>query len=312
MAVVVREVHPSVDSPEVRGNQTAKRSFVIFDNATPSALGTEASVIALFGNGTLPTYGEPHPRLPLIPSGGLGGSGGPASSLPLIAIDYDNLRMDGGGNYVWRVDWNYLRTAGGGSTTTPGTPGYWEYSYRGTQIIDDGYRNKWATGETIPPGFFQLVVPSGGTPPPWSASEPTDILGKPIDGKGNPASLFRKQQVLEITEHIAGQYTAANTFGFVGRRNNATFLGAQAGRLVFTGVSSSARLDTNLFQITFSMVWDEFFHMIQRTTVDSNGDVLTRRLNTTNVNSACVARTVYWDQPFPDTGNFDLISSNWP
>lgn len=313
MATVIREDHPSVNRPECTDNRTAKRYFTVFDDTTPANLNEEQKVIALFGNGTMPTYGEKHPRLTAVPGpGGLLGVGGGSGVKALVAIDYENLTLDGGGNYVWRITWNYLRTNGIGTTVTPGTPGYWEYQYRGTQETEDGYRNRWAAGESIPSGFFQLVVPSGGIPQTWTANGPVDILGKPIDSKGQPGSIFRKKQILEITEHVAGQFTAASTFGFVGRRNNATFLGAQTGRLVFTGVTSSARLDTNLFSITFGMVWDEFFHMLQRTTVNGDGDVIARRINPANVNSPCVAQTVYWDQPFPDTANFDSISTTWP
>lgn len=297
MATVVRELHPSVEPPDLTNNQTAQRHFVIFDNATPSLLSTESSVVSLFGNGTLPNFGDPHPRF----GGGPALGGGLNAAKAMIAVDYANLRLDPGGNYVWRLTWNYLRTIGSSTTVQPGTPGYWEYSYKASVDVEDAWRDN--------PG---LAFPPNGTPI-FPNGSPADVSGTPIDSAGEPGSAFRSQQIVEITEHVAGQYTPATSFAFLKKRNNSTFLGAQAGRLVYAGISASGRLDFNLFSITHSLIWDEWYHMRQQVARGPDGEPYRKNYTGTNLGIPWVAEWVYWVQPFPSLANFNNISVGvWP
>jgi hypothetical protein len=281
MVAIIKEVHPSIEPPSA-SSTTAQRHFVAYDNQTPSSLASEGKVIALFGSGEMPTYGDLHPRML---QSGLGGPG-------FVAVDFENLRTDESSPYIWRITWNYAKTTGG-SSLVPGTPGYWEYQYRAFSETIDAWRSN--------PG---LTFPTNGSNPTQA-----DIGGISIDSCGVPASVLRSQQIVEITEHLAGQYTPATSFAFIKRRNNATFLGAAAGKLVYAGITASARLDVNLFSITHAMVWDEWFHLFQRPSRNVDGEVNRREYGAAK---SWEARTVTWYQPFPDLANFNNISTNWP
>lgn len=284
MATVIREVTASrpVENPE--GKLSSDRTFIVFDDATPSNISRPDQIIALFGSTfteTMPNFGDEFPSIP-----------------ELKAIDYSGPRkLDDGNPYVWQITWNYRRSEGiGPGGFNPGQPGYWEYNYSATVEIEDAWRDS--------PG---LAFPADGIPVGG-----TDVGGVSIDSCGEPGSAFRMVQNLDITEVVAGQYTPANSFSFLKKRNNNTFLGANKGRLVYAGIVASSRIDTGIFSITHRMIWDEWFHLRQRVLRSSSGEPFKKSIPGVPIGTDWVAEGVKWYQPFPTLANFDSISSNWP
>lgn len=272
MATVIQEVFPSQEQPVVTNSVNATRHFRVYDDVTPSNFSTAAQVIALFGTGLMPTYGSAHPSI-----------------AGMVSVDYVNLRPIPESRYVWTLTWNYLRTTFS-SSTTPTTPGYWEYNYRSIVEVADAWRDN--------PG---LNFPATGTP-----IAGMDIGGVSIDSAGEPGSAFRIQQIVDITEVIQGAVTPATAIAFLKKRNNNTFLGAQAGRLVYAGQTSSGRIGPGLFQITSSLIWDEWYHMRQKPSRTSDREVALKIQD-----GDWVADRVLWTQPFPSLANFDNISAVW-
>lgn len=289
MALIVRELHPSAgDTQVVKDGTAASRTFAVFDDATASNVAAAHQVIATFGNGTMPNYGEFFSP----------------SITTLVALDYE-LRPAPSSRNVWLVTWNYAPTSGG---VNPGTPGYWEFQYRSGLEWTPAYRVSPSANSSEP----ALLVPTAGDPTFVGGDLPEDVLGESIDSAGEPADAKRLVQMLEIVEHIQGPFFPGSTLGFVGKRNSTAFLGANAGRLVYMGITASGRIDRNLFSVTHTMAWDEWYHMRQRPVRLSNGDVMLRRRSPTLINSGSVAHYVYWFQPFPTKANFNDISPNWP
>lgn len=283
MATVVRELHPSAEPRDLQDSRTAARHFVVYDNATPGNFADEQDVLNIFGNGTMPDYGEAHPSI-----------------AGLVAIDFANLRPDPSSANVWNISWNYLRTSAS-SGTSPGTPGYWEYQYRASATTEEAWREN--SPDASGP---QLVFPANGIPA-FTNGSPNDVGGVSIDSAGEPGSTIRAVQVVEITRHVEGQHTPAAAFALLRKRNQSTFLGAQPGRLAYTGISASARLDTNLFSISQAIVWDEWYHMRQIVARGSNGEPYRKAYAGTNIGVPWVAEYVYWTQPLPKLASFSGI-----
>lgn len=289
MATVVREVHPQVQPRDLQDGKTATRHFVVFDNATDTNFSNEQQVLNLFGNGTMPTYGEAHPNL-----------------VGLVAIDYADLVQDESSPYLWHIRWNYLRTTFAGGAN-PGTPGYWEYTYRASAATDDAWRDS-SPDPTKP----QLAFPANGQPGLDPDGIPLDVGGISVDNGEEPGSAIRAQQIVEVTQHREGLYSPSTSFSLLKKRNSNTFLGAQPGRVAYTGISASARLDTNLFSISHQFVWDEWYHMRQQAGRGSSGVVWKKDYDGSTPGLLSVAKLVYWTQPLPKLANFGGPSGTSP
>lgn len=132
----------------------------------------------------------------------------------------------------------------------------------------------------------------GGSP---SAS--TDISGTKVDSAGEPVSQFRVRSNLQITRVLTAAPFSA-IWGAIGTRNNSSFEGATAGTLLFTG-AKVATIDNCRYEVTYTFVSDEWYHMVQRPRREADGKV--------ELNSDKQAAFVAFYQPFATTSNFSAL-----
>lgn len=140
----------------------------------------------------------------------------------------------------------------------------------------------WRTGATLP-GY------------PQTPGLTTDIGGTSVDAAGVPVSALVVQQ--ELTYTVRMNFTNANqetVNSMIGTRNNAKFLGGNAGFVLFTGVRRS-RIAVDLYEVTYTFVWDAAAHLRQvpKRTADGDAEL-----------SSGFASEVYARQPFPGVSNF--------
>ena len=134
--------------------------------------------------------------------------------------------------------------------------------------------------------------------------EDTDIDGHPVDESGVPLTAFIIQQDLELSVRYASfdRVPTQTSLYLVSKRNSVPFLGAEAGTLLFTGMSVT-RDGINSYRATFTFTWDQWFHMRQVPARNQNGDVNLAPKGSGRFK----AQTVEYKQPFPDLQNFNLL-----
>lgn len=143
----------------------------------------------------------------------------------------------------------------------------------------------WRTGATLP----QNLDAPGLT---------TDIGGTKVDQAGVPVSGLVVQQ--ELTYTVRTDFTNANQAAvnaMIGKRNSADFLGGTVGYVLFTGVRRS-RIAIDLYEVTYTFVWDGAAHLRQVPKRQADGDPQL---------SAGQAVEVYARQPFPGTADFATL-----
>ena len=144
----------------------------------------------------------------------------------------------------------------------------------------------WRTGATLPANLS-------------SPGLTTDIGGTSVDAAGVPVSGLVVQQ--ELTYTVRLNFTNANQAtvnSMIGTRNSADFLGGTAGYVLFTGVRRS-RIAVDLYEVTYTFVWDGAAHLRQVPDRESDGNP---KLIASG--SDLKAQYVYARQPFPGTSNF--------
>lgn len=250
---------------------TGRRAFLIFDNTTPVT--SLEAVEALYG-GLLPNYGNQWP-----------------GDNRLFAKDVTDLSLVEGNQDLWRVEWQYegLLTEDGTPAPLPDEPDYVEFALRFGREFVDKFR-------------VNPDIPDNGSA---AAGNTTDIEGTPIDLAGTPVSRLVLKQSLVVHEN----YTNAAYLqkiqlwrSFVGRRNSAPFLGADPGTVLYLP-TESAPAAFNVMRVSHSFSFDEDFHLVQVPDRDQNGEI---KLHT--VDDTLRAEKVFFDQPFPNFGQFNAIS----
>lgn len=134
----------------------------------------------------------------------------------------------------------------------------------------------------------------------------TDIVGEPVDEVGIPLTAFVIQQDLELSVRYPSFDRVPNisSLYLVGKRNSTPFLGAESGKLLFTGMSVS-RDGVNSYRASFNFTWDQWQHMRQVPGRDQNGTIITK--DNFTIDDRHHAEKVFYRQPFPDTENFNLL-----
>jgi len=201
-------------------------------------------------------------------------SGGISSGAKLSNLSY--APVDDSGGQTWTATASYTDDA---QSETAADFAKIESSTR-VEAVDI-----WRTGATLP---TNLNAP-GLT---------TDIGGTSVDAAGVPVSGLVVQQELTYTVRI--NFTNANQAtvnSMIGTRNSADFLGGTAGYVLFTGVRRS-RIAVDLYEVTYSFVWDGAAHLRQVPKRSADGDPEL---------ASGYAAAVYARQPFPGTSNFALL-----
>ncbi len=270
MAFIAIETLASRDYSVSNGQTTASRSFVCYDDTT--AITAPITIIDNFGS-TLPAIGDFFPE-----------------SLVAKATSYAITKREG--TDQWELTWNYSSSQSETEEKQPLEIGYVEVSVDYSAQFDDSYRD-FAT------------LPTDGLP-----TVEADIGGNRVDICGSPLSLLRFKTDFSVTETI--DYSTyinliqPKVFAAIGKRNSAVFQGAPRGTVVYRG-ASLRRIGVSLWQLSHSMQYDGFFHLIQVPIRDTNGDI---RLKTFNLGYS-QAETIFHRQPFPSYSNFSVISPNW-
>lgn len=231
----------------------------------------------------MPKKGDAHPDFP-----------------GLRARDF-SIALVPGHNDTWRVEWQYEVISRGFPTppdTTiaelPNEVGYVEVSSE----IRAEFVLAWRKN-----GTPNLVYPQDG-----QVTNPTaDIRGEPIDMAGNPVSVQRNIQELTITETLnvseanPPDWATYRSFRFC--RNSRSFLGADAGLVLYRG-TSVRRTGVDVYQVSHSFIEDSDYHLQQSPLLEAPD--MTPKLDANGK-----TQSVYWVQPFPVLKDFNLISSNF-
>ena len=201
-----------------------------------------------------------------------------------------SVRTQGDKQIQYLVSFKYgLETVGSDDTTDdPSAPSFVAFNISQKPIAFDLWR---ASDFTFPPDEF------------------TDIGGTPMDNAGEPVTAFITQQELELQVRYENFADVPNldSLSSVGKRNFTNYLGAEPGRLLFTGMSLS-RDGINSYNASFTFVWDQFFHQRQVPKRDQNGDpILKEDPNSPSGETHYVAETVMFKDPFPDVIDFHLL-----
>ena len=242
-----------------------------------------SNVFAIIGTTTtdgveVPDIGHQHPTLP-----------------GLMAVDFSIEPISGSysnhGGYIWKMTWLYevvtvdLNSGGGHSGLQPNQIGYVEI----TSQIRAEFVSLWRNQITS--------FPTNGQPD----DDEDEVGGVPIDRAGTPVSVQRNIQDLTITETVnTPDWRTYRNYRF--KRNDGTFLGAPAGKVLYKGASVT-RSGIDVYQVSHSFVEDEDFHLQQTPMVDQEGQPVDKDDDTH-------ADFVYWVQPFGNLGDFNAISEN--
>lgn len=153
-------------------------------------------------------------------------------------------------------------------------------------------------------------VPTDGTP------TDADIGGTAIDVNGKPTSIVAVESTvtvnmsLEIDTSSPANYISGIQ-GLVGKRNNATFLGASKGRLLYTGatvakVSGSGA--NSIFKVSHTFAFDSEFHckqVAESTDVRPSGVQLGKDVGNSTYEKN--AFKVLFKQPFTEFSDFNAL-----
>ena len=145
-------------------------------------------------------------------------------------------------------------------------------------------------GGTFVDVWRDAVIPANGTP------SGTDCGGTKLDSAGEPVSQFIWQTTLQISRRYDATTPVpwSTIWSNLGKRNSATLEGAAIGQLLFKGVKVS-NISKCVWEVQFDFVGDQFYHLRQVPTRESDGRVQL---------DANQAREVKWFQPFLNTANF--------
>jgi hypothetical protein len=246
---------------------------------------TEADVLALFAAGQLPN------KLDAWPSAGYF-----TPAVDLRAFDYEIVR-DPNVQEAWTVRITY-REQGPDPLTPRLTPNEAGYISMRTSIeaqFEDAWRQWKSTddlnGVSIPKldDFFRPLYPIG--------TLDSDIGGIPIDVAGNPTSVMKHVQRIQL-ELVSPFRPSANIYRtYLGTRNLSTFLDCPRGTIVFTGVEGAIS-SPGKWSLTFNFDVDFFYHLKQVPKRHPNGSVV---LDVADGEDAAPAhaKVVSWVQPFP-------------
>jgi hypothetical protein len=159
------------------------------------------------------------------------------------------------------------------------------------------------------------TLPANGTAA-WPAT--ADIGGTKIDLNGNPRSRKVKQQTIQIetftdrtppspgTGSVAADPAWSTWLStYINKRNNAAFLGWPIGTVLCQGIA--ATLDNEVWRITITYVYDEWFHLEQLAMPHPTGEPRLLPGVTIAGTQYMQAATVVWYQPYSSTADLKAL-----
>ncbi len=187
------------------------------------------------------------------------------------------------------------------------------------------YRSRIPPGDTTNDPMLQF---------PDRASEDqagvgADISGEPIDSAGEPVSVQVVKGGIDITQRRTGNTSIFLLSQFLaGKRNAFPFLGAEAGRLLYTGFTATQEgtgfavaqgqinLDERIDIIEHHFAWDAFYHLRQQPAINERtkkpivgDDFRNTYPNITGYNQIYnkFAYPVHFVQPYVHLADFSIL-----
>jgi hypothetical protein len=205
-------------------------------------------------------------------------SGGGVTGITLANLSYSPVEDSGG--TIWQATASY---SSDDESESPATYSKIESSTK-AEVVD-----VWRIGATA-----DNINNPGAT---------YDIGGTGVDARGVPVSALVVQQELTYTvQHNFTNSDQATVNAMIGTRNSALFLGGNAGYVLFTGVRRS-RIAVNLYEVTYTFVWDAAAHLRQIPDRDADGEPIIAIGGAYDKK----AKFVYARQPFPTLSNFSSL-----
>jgi hypothetical protein len=250
--------------------------------------------------------------------------------MPAVVLDIKKIAASAGSDDTSTYTEEYIATASDGSAltyndvmtalpafgTTETVLGVQAFlATKQVDSIEDTAGRAWSVvltfnSETVDDEFVALDMNSSatavdfyrsGAAAPANLNTPgnSDIGGTPIDQGGQPVTTLIPTQELSITNYRADNNAVAIRAA-LGKRNSASWLGAAAGFVLFTGATAK-RVGINKYEVQYKFVYDDYAHCRQVAIRDLDARP---RLSTPDGNGLCNASLVVWRQPFQATYNF--------
>jgi len=275
MAQVVVEQMQSRAISNSGGQFTGSRKFAVWNDSSPI---TEPSMISL-GTSGLPAYGDQFPGEELY-----------ASTWQMEPIEDSS--------NAWLVTWSYspgdevvVTGPPDRPTTVPTEIGWSQRSFD----FGGQFKDAWRADS----GLILYSASYNGT---------DDIAGQKIDCGGNPLSVFVPQMRIVISETVSSgslDRRYGNISDMVGKRNDGSWKGEAKGTVLYEG-ASARRVGLRSYTLEHRFLVDDWLHAIQQPKLNSQ-----RNVDTAVANGFAHASWVRWVQPFPKTGNFNILSENF-
>jgi hypothetical protein len=253
------------------GVANAERVFLVND------VEDEAAIIALMDGTNLPAEDDLYPASSLLPS-------------DLYFYDFSIAKMPENAR-CWRVTARYKPREEGTTVTTdlrPNEVGYRTVSGSLRATFQDLWRDNSSTEITYPTNYIPGLT--------------TDISGTKIDfiGRALSTQIFQQTLTIDITDGEIPNMGDDGVAGMIGTRNDAIFLGAATGQVVFMGCNFTRVPDVHRFSISYEFLFDSQGHLIQYPLLDSGGRPA--------LDATQNAEQVMFRQPFPLLSNFMTLS----
>tara|TARA_Y100000310_G_scaffold345359_1_gene464116 strand:- start:783 stop:1592 length:810 start_codon:yes stop_codon:yes gene_type:complete len=265
MTAIIKEISGSRSLERSSDSYTGTRSFVVYDDE-----GLSLTINEIMNNEQLPSFGDAHPEVESIF----------ASSWTL------QLKEDLAD--AWEVVWSYT-----------------------DDYVDSGGSDNSEEEDDVDDVFTDISVNIGVTLVDAWKSDPTmptnkdnpartDIGGTEIHEGGNPVTHFLPTADISITGTITTQtLNAGGALNLSAKRNAEAWLGFDAGSVVFIGVDIK-KIGTNLYELTYKLAWDKWYHLRQMPNPDPDG-------NPKVVSTATPTLDVFFKQPFKNTTSFSFL-----
>jgi len=172
-----------------------------------------------------------------------------------------------------------------------------------------------SAGARIVDRFRVVTVPTSTTIGAFPPTSSEMIAGTPIDMRGTPQKYPVVTQNIVVETMYEAAYVKSNTslawpdYQSIAtsaqfKRNSASFLGWNAGQVVFMGMDESP-VDDLWRMCTWRFVADNWYHLEQRAAPEANGKVLVADTSTWADGTVMMhASKVLWYQPYPSTFDF--------
>jgi len=266
MSLVIQEQAGSRQFTRSNESYTGTRTWLAYDDE-----GFSPTISEIMNSSDLPTFGDTHPDVDSI-----------------YASEWD-LQLSDQRSDMWEITWtydsNFIESTGGdNSETEDDTDPFTDISVSVGQVIIDAWRSN-------------AVMPADIDDPAR-----TDIGGNPLHDEGYALSYALPTADISITGTVqASSFNAGGALSRVTMRNAESWLGFDAGSVLFIGVDIK-QIAAGSYQLTYRLAWDFFSHLRQVPSRNEDGNPDMDRSD-----DPPTLVMVYWRQPFPETTSFSFL-----